>query len=181
MKTIIPKEAIPGLKPDKTKGVGSFRCADGSVIPNLGAAKLKGTGTVGGSPMQVGTQVAEVTKPLASVDEMVSSGMMVIMHRSGGIAKRLDADSERKIRDIVKGCQGSEIVLERANGAFTFEIDVQSEWETPKPKRTIRAGNRSMDVDETQVEKSYYDALWEEEYSEMECTPCYSTFLRHWG
>ena len=47
--------------------------------------------------MQVGTQVAEVTKPLASVDEMVSSGMMVIMHRSGGIAKRLDADSERRI------------------------------------------------------------------------------------
>ena len=129
--------------------------------------------------MQVVTQVAEVTQPLASVDEMVTSGMMVIMHRSGGIAKRLDADSERKIRDIVKGCKGSEIVLERGNGSFTFELDVQSEWETPKAKRTAKSGTRSMDVDEAQIEKSYYDALWEEEHEEMQCPPCNSTFHRH--
>ena len=174
----MPKDAVPGMKIDRSKG-GSFRVANGDVIPNIGSTKLEGVGTLNGSPMKIGTQVAEITKPLASVDEMVTNGMMVIMHRSGGIAKRLDADSERKIRDIVKACQGSEIIFERANGAFTFEIDVQSEWETPKPKRTIRAGNRSMDVDETQVEKSYYDALWEEEYEETQCIPCGSAFHRH--
>ena len=76
--------------------------------------------------MQIGTQMAEVTKPLALVDEMVASDMMVIMHRSGGNAKRLDSDSERKIRDIVKHANGSEIVLERSGGSFPFEIDVKS-------------------------------------------------------
>ena len=181
VKTIVPKDAIPGMKLDKTKG-GSFRVASGDVIPNLGSTKLKGTGTLGGSPLQVGTQVAEITKPLASVDEMVSSGMMVIMHRSGGIAKRLDPDTERKIRDLVKACKGSEIVLERSGGSFTFEIDVNSEseeWKTQGPKKAAKVSTRSMDVDETQIEKSYYDALWEEEYEETQCYPCYSSFHRH--
>ena len=43
--------------------------------------------------MKIGTRVAEIAKP---VDEMVSSGMMVIMHRTGGIAKRLSVDTDRK-------------------------------------------------------------------------------------
>ena len=34
VKTIVPKDAIPGMKLDKSKG-GSFRVADGTVIPNL--------------------------------------------------------------------------------------------------------------------------------------------------
>ena len=131
--------------------------------------------------MQIGTQVAEVTKPLASVDEMVAGGMMVIMHRSGGIAKRLDSDSERRIRDIVKQASGSEIVLERSGGSFTFEIDVKSEVdEFSTPKKTIRAGTRKMEVDEVQIEKSYYDALWEERYEELECSPCNAAFHRRW-
>jgi len=181
VKSIIPKDAIPGMKLDNSKG-GSFRVASGAVIPNLGSTKLKGTGTLGGSPIQVGTQVAEVTKPLASCDEMVNGGMMVIMHRSGDIAKRLDADSERRIRDIVKAAGGSEIILERARGSFTFEMDVKSDdegWKTQPLKRSARPGSRAMDVSETQIEKSYYDALWEEEYSEMQCMPCYSGFHRH--
>ena len=179
VKTIAPKDAIPGMKLDKSKG-GSFRVANGDVIPNLGSAKLKGNGTIGGSPLQIGTQVAEVTKPVASVDEMVASGMLVIMRRSGGIAKRLDADSERKIRDIVKQVSGSEIVPERSGGSFTFEIDVKPEEEEwSNPKRRAKGGNRKMDVDEMQVEKSYYDALWDEECEEVECTPCGATFHRH--
>ena len=128
----------------------------------------------------MGTQVAEITKPLASVDEMVSSGMMVIMHRSGGIAKRLDPDTERQIRDLVKGCRGSEIVLERSGGSFTFEIDVKAEdegWST-QTKKPARADTRSMEVDAVGG-PSYYDELWEEECEEVECTPCGSFFHRH--
>ena len=37
-----------------------------------------------------------------------------------------------------------------------------------------------MEVDEVQIEKSYYDALWEESYEELECNPCGATFHRHW-
>ena len=103
----------------------------------------------------------------------------VIMHRSGGIAKRLDIETERKIRDLVKGTQGSEVILERAGGSFTFEMDVKSgdRWQTLK--KIARPNAQKMQVDEVMVEKSYYDALWEEEHEELECTPCGSSFHRH--
>ena len=166
VKTIIPKDAIPGMRIDRKEG-HSFRVANGDVIPNLGSTKLEGFGTLNGSPMKIGTQVADITKPLASVDEMVANGMMVIMHRSGGIAKRLDIETERKIRDLVKGTQGSEVILERAGGSFTFEMDVKSgdRWQTPK--KTTRPSTQKMQVDEVMIEKSYYDALWDDEYAEQ--------------
>ena len=184
VKTVVPKEAITGVKLDKTKG-GSLRVASGEVFPNLGSTKLKGTGTLGGSPLQVEAHVADITKPLASVDEMGSSGMRVIMHRSGGIAKRLDSDTERlqrlaQIRDLVKGCRGSEIVLERSGGSFTFEIDVNADeagWSTQN-KRPAKPGSR-MEVDEAVGGPSYCDSLWGHEHEELECTPCGSLFHRH--
>ena len=181
VKTIVPKDAIPGMKVDKSKG-GSFLVASGEVLPNLGSTKIEGVGTLSGSPMKIGTQVAEITKPLASVDEMVTNGMMVIMHRTGGIAKRLDVETERKIRDLVKGTQGNEVVLERAGGSFTFEIDVKSQGSADgfqEPKKTVKASNRQMQVDEVAI-KSYFDALWNEpEYEEIECGQCAPTFHRH--
>ena len=180
VKTIVPKDAIPGTKLDKSKG-GSFRVASGEILPNLGQTKLKGKGTLSGSPMEIGTQVAEITKPLASVDEMVNSGMMVIMHKTGGIAKRLDLEVERKIRDLVKGGGGSEVILERAGGSFTFEIDVKCEegegWKDPK--KPVRASNQKMDVNTAEIAKNYWTAVMEEqEYGEVECAPCGPIFQR---
>ena len=43
-----------------------------------------------------------MTKRLPSVDEVASSGMVVIMRLSEGTAERLDSDTERKITDLVK-------------------------------------------------------------------------------
>ena len=77
--------------------------------------------------MKIGAQVADITKPLASVDEMVNRGMMVIMHRTGGIAKRFDIDTERAIRDLVKAKGGSEVILERPGGSCTFDMDVKEQ------------------------------------------------------
>ena len=179
VKTIIPKDAIPGMKLDKSKG-GSFRVASGEVIPNLGSTKLTGKGTLNQSSIQINTQVAEITKPLASVDEMVTSGMMVIMHKTGGIAKRLDLETERKIRDLVKGGRGNEVILERAGGAFTFETDVKSEeaggWK--ELKNAIRRGN-TMDVDESVPVHNRFSTLREEQCDESECTLCDPIFQRH--
>ena len=39
--------------------------------------------------MKMTAQVAEITKPLASITEIVESGDLVIMHKTGGIVKRL--------------------------------------------------------------------------------------------
>ena len=64
--------------------------------------------------MRIGTQVAEITKPIASVDD--SNGMKLIMHRSGGIAKHLDTDTEMKIRGLLRGKPGNKLVVERSGG-----------------------------------------------------------------
>ena len=68
VKTSIPKDVIPGMKPIKSKG-GSFRVASGEVMPNVGAAKMIGVGTLSKRPLQIIGQVAEITKPGASVDK----------------------------------------------------------------------------------------------------------------
>ena len=193
-KTIIPKDAVPGMKLDKSKG-GFFRVASGNVIPNLGSTRLDGTGTLNGSPMKISTQVAEFTKPLASVNEVARSGVMVIMHRTGGVAKRLRVDTERTTRDLVKRERGNEVVPERSGGAFSFEIEVKIEdkkstasaaatagWSTPNPRKTTRAGNQKVGVDDTQIDKSYYSEFFEEDTKKENntCTPCGASFVhRH--
>ena len=48
------------------------------------------------------------------------------------------------------------------------------------PKKTTKGGTRRMEVDEVQIEQSYYDALWEESSEELECSPCNAAFHRHW-
>ena len=63
--------------------------------------------------------------------------------------KKLTPENERKIRDIMKGAPGPELVLERRGQAFTFDMDIpsrhqgepqqakkssdaQGEWRNPK-------------------------------------------------
>ena len=36
-----------------------------------------------------------------------------------------------------------------------------------------------MEVDEVQIDRRYYVALWDDEYEEMDCIPCGATFHRH--
>ena len=126
--------------------------------------------------------MAEITKPLASVDEMVTNGMMVIMHRLGGVAERLGIETERKIRDLVNGTSGNEVVLERAGGSFTFHMDVKSQENADgfkEPNKTVKASNHKMQVDEIAI-KSYFNALWDEpEYEKIERGQCAPTFHGH--
>ena len=79
--------------------------------------------------------------------------------------------TERKIRDLLKGTPGNEVVLERAGGSFTFEIGVKSdEWK--EPKKPVKPSNQKMEIDEVAI-RSHFDALWEEpEYEErIRCEP----------
>ena len=133
--------------------------ASGEVLRNVCSTKLKGTASINERPTQINTQVAEITKPFRSVDEMVSNGMVVAMYRNAGTAKRVDIDAERKVR--VKGTGGHEVVLERAGGVFSFVDDVKSKpnegWHVPK--KPAKANNRSADVGETAIVKGYLDNL----------------------
>ena len=101
--------------------------------------------------------------------------------------KKLSKSAEEKVRDIVKAEAGPEIVLERKAGAFKFNIEVKDNRNDDgfqAPKRTIKLKkSNEMDVDETEIEKSYYDALWEDSpglqdevwsgaVDEMKCVEC---------
>jgi len=164
VRTIVPSEVAKGMTIKKGRSNGGFRVANGQTIPNLGEVKLEGLGEKGNVKMTA--QVAAVTKPLASVFEMTESGNLVILHKTGGTVKKLSRNAEEKIRDIVKAEEGPEIVLERKAGAFKFDIEVQggrNDEEFQVPKKTAKPRNsREMDVDEAGIEKSYYDALWED-------------------
>ena len=104
--------------------------------------------------MMICTQIVVITKPVASIDEMVNSGLMIIMRKSRGIAKRLCLEVARKFKDPVKGCGGREAILERAGGSFTFDMYVKSRegeaskhWEKPATTNNQRVhGNETRIV-----------------------------------
>ena len=104
-----------------------------------------------GSPFQICAQVPEITKPLASVDEMASNGMMAIMHCTSGGAKHMDIQANRRSKGVTNEQGGHEVVRERTEGAFTFEVDAKSEGEGEQQitKKAAKANSHSMDVDET--------------------------------
>ena len=101
---------------------------NGNVIPNLGEAEIKGLGTVNSHPQKFGTQVADVTKPLAAATEAVDGGRTVILHRTGGIVKKLSHESEKKIQDIIKAEEGPEVILERRGGRSIHIRHRCEEW-----------------------------------------------------
>ena len=101
--------------------------SSGDVIPSLGQTKSEGTENLAGNSLHIDTQVAGSTKPLACVDAMVSSSIMVIMHRIGGFTKRLDTHAERRFRDTIQEERGQAVALARAGGAFRFEMHVKAE------------------------------------------------------
>ena len=149
--------------------------ANGNIIPNLGESSINGLGTVNAHPTKFGTQVADVTKPLAAATEAVDGGRTIILHRTGGIVKKLSPESEKMIRDIIKAEKGPEAILERRGGAFTFDIDVQSDeasrWETPK--KTAKSTNCQSSAKDTDVANwNRFDPLWDEEGDEIECGTC---------
>ena len=177
VKTIIPKNAIPGAKLKSTGGGKSFRVANGKVIPNLGSTVVGGKVARNGNQVKFTAQVADVTKPLASVDEMVEAGNLVVLHKDGGIAKKLSREAEMRIAAIVRGERGAEIALQRTKGAFVFDVDVQSDDAFQKPKKTVkpRECNQKMEVD--YCNPNSFDALWDDE--DVVCGPCGWNHLFH--
>ena len=83
VKTILPKGAVPGLEVKKGQSSGgAFRVANAEAILNLGEEKVSRHAVTGQSPTKMTAQVAAITKPLASVTEMVDSGSIVMMHKA---------------------------------------------------------------------------------------------------
>ena len=75
--TVVPRGASnAGINPTTKSNGNHFRVANKAKIPNLGEQILAGT-TANGRGLRFKAQVADVTKPLASVQELCDSGCTV--------------------------------------------------------------------------------------------------------
>ena len=105
-----------------------------------------------------------------------------MLHKTGGIIKKMSHSAEKQIRDIIKAERGPELVLQRHGGSFAFDVDVKSEVATQEAggqfspaKNTVKPKrNQKMAVDYTS--KNAFSAFWGmeeiDECNELTCKPC---------
>ncbi len=128
--TIVPPKAVPGMKVAKTKDTGkNYRVANGELVPNEGATKLIGE-TINGDGMAITAQVVKVTKPLASANETVDADRWILMHKDGGIIKKVSDQAQKEIMKIIENQKGSAVSIERQNHQFVMEMIVPEQEES---------------------------------------------------
>ena len=173
------------MKVKRTENVGkNFRTANGAHIPNQGEAIIEGKDTTGGK-LKVVAQVADVTKNLASVMEMVDRGNWVIFNKEGGYIQTMKKEDEVKMGTLMNSLKGARVPIARKGNNFVVEIMVQKEgakkdgeYIVPKKVAAKRwSSMKKMDVDEGKLmTKNKYGVLSledEEAYEETyECKPC---------
>ena len=186
-RTIVRPKAFRGMKVRKSENVGkNFRTANGAHIPNQGETIIEGKDSAGGN-LKVVAQVADVTKNLASVMEMVDRGNWVIFHKQGGFIQTMKKEDELKMRTLLNTLKGARVPIERKGNNFVVEIKVDQKSAEDKkedgyivPKKVAAkrwSSMKKMDVDEGKLmTKNKYGVLSledEEAYEEMyECKPC---------
>jgi len=119
--TVVPRGAsnaaiVPTTKPN----CNHFRVANGAKIPNLGEQVLAGT-TANGRGLRFKAQVADVTKPLASVQELCDSGCTVAF----GPDRSFIRDSR----------SGKEIEMRKKNGQFVVDLHIDAVTGSSAPFR----------------------------------------------
>ena len=101
----------------------TFRSASAHLIPNLGESELKGP--AGGHRTALNSQVANITKPLASTSEMAHGTNLIIMHNLGCMIKRVNASTESDILNYIKNIEGEIIPATRRGGASVTDVEVE--------------------------------------------------------
>ena len=100
-------------------------------------------GSARGQKIAFKSQVASSTKPLASTNEMVDGGNLIIMHKTGGMIKRVNASTEKDILDYIKRVDGESTPATRRGGAFVIDVDVKEKKSIDEegfmmPKKTAK-------------------------------------------
>ena len=152
----------PLLQIKKTKNTGkTFRVANGATVPNQGETEIIGT-AISGTKMKVTAQVAKITKPLASANEMVDAMNLIIMHKDGGMVKKLTQEQLNRVLQGLQALEGSEVPIKREKGAFTIDIEVPESSIWKEPKKPVRNQQSSkMEVDF--VSKNPFEEIAEKE------------------
>ena len=125
--TVVPRgTSIAKLGPVTRENCKNFRVANGSRIPNLGEQFITGK-TSNGRDIKFRAQVADVTKPLAAVHEMVESDCTVVFAK-GRSYIRSDAS-------------GKEIDMRAKNGQFVLDVhmdEIMAHDSMPPPPAPFR-------------------------------------------
>ena len=90
------------------------------MIPKLG--KPEANGSVSGQSIAFESQAANITKPLASTNEMVDGGDLIIMHKLGGMIKRVSASIESDILSYIKTIEAEIIPSTRRGRASVLDV-----------------------------------------------------------
>ena len=124
-RTIVRPKAFKGMKVKKTDNVGkNFRAANGAHIPNQGETIIAGKDK-GGNILKIVAQVADVTKNLASVMEMVDRGNWVMFHREGGYIQTMKPEEEVKMKTMMNTMKGARVPIEKKGNNFIVEIKIE--------------------------------------------------------
>ena len=119
-KTILRPKDVNSKNIVRTKDTGrNFRAANGGLIPNLGAVKVKGK-ALNQEKMAVVAQVADVTKPLASAMEIVQADNVVMLTKKGGMIKKMDDEQVRQLEEWLKKEKGCEIPISMKENQFRW-------------------------------------------------------------
>ena len=68
--------------------------------------------------------MAAVTKPLVATADMVEAGNLVVLTKTGGVAKRLPQEIVDQIFDLIKKAPGHAVPIERKGRKHVIEITV---------------------------------------------------------
>ena len=168
VKTIVPPDALPKLDIKKTANTGkTFRVANGQEIPNLGETIITGTNPTYGGRMKFTSQVAGIVKPLASANEMVDAGNLILLYREGGAIKKLTPEDLSKILKIIRDAPGAVVPIRRQAGSFNVEIDIKddptgvSDW--TMAKKTVRPKDQLSKMEVDFISRNTFDDLSKEE------------------
>ena len=69
-------------------------------------------------------QVAAVTKPLVATADMVEADNLVLLTKTGGVAKKLPQEIVDKIFDLIRKAPGYAVPMERKGRMHVIEITV---------------------------------------------------------
>ena len=160
-RTILPKNAIPGMKLYRNKRTGQhFRMADGGRKPNLGEVEFKGIAK-NASPVAIKNQVADITRPLAATVEMTDASNLVATWSDGGVIKNLTPAALERVKEAIRREAGAEIPVDRNGSTYTIDIDIRDEEIEgyQKPRKTSRP--QAMEVDHVVATSNRYMAFWD--------------------
>ena len=164
VKTVVPPMTLPELTIRHTRNTGKmFRVANGQEIPNQGETKIGGQ-SVQGRAMRITAQVAAITKPLAAANETVDADNIIVLHKEGGMVKKLTESEKKAVMKILSESKGPSIPIRRKTGAFLIEIDVKEEAKngfTELRKSVKPRKNQSDDMDVDEIVKGAWEAFWE--------------------